>query len=326
MSEAESTGGERADQESAPVAPTVPIWRRALPFVTAVVLLAWVFSGIDWSQFVAAIERTNILGFAAFGIVFSVVLLLADAFATASVYRATIAEVTTADIFVVRGASYLPTMLNYHLGIAWMTWFMAKVKGASLWRMSGATLIVYATTFGALYVLGVVGAILAGERVQGLVPVVVGIGVAAVGYLAVLTWKPRFLTERKLLSPLFETGVVGQLGLFSRRLPHVAVLFVGTWVPFEFFGVHIPVAEAFGLIPVLMLVLAIPLAPQGFGTRDAVALLLLSSFYEGDPAAGRAAVAACTISWGVLLTLIQLPLSLTLMAAAQKRMKPAEAS
>lgn len=308
------------DDVAAP--PPVPLWRRVIPFLVAAALLTWVFTTIDWGEFVAAIARTNILGYAAFGVAFTLVLLLADAYATSRVYRAVVAEVSTADIFVVRGASYLPTMLNYHVGIAWMTWFMAKVKGASLWRMSGATLIVYATTFGALYVLGVAGALLAGERVAGLVPVVVGIGVAAIMYLAVLAWKPAFLTKRQLLAPLFETGVKGQLVLFAQRLPHVAVLFVGTWVPFEFFGVDIPIEQAFALIPVLLLVLAFPIAPQGFGTRDAVALFLLTGFYDGTPEAARAAIAASTISWGVLLTLIQLPLSLGLMAAARKRMQP----
>ena len=100
------------------------------------------------------------------------------------------------------------------------------------------------------------------------------------------------------------------------------MLFVGTWVPFEFFGVHIPVEQAFALIPVILLVLAFPITPQNFKTRDAVTLFLLTSFYDGTPAAARAAIAASTISWGVLLTLIQLPLSLALMAAARKRMRP----
>ena len=291
-----------------------------LPFVVAIALLTWVFTGIDWNEFVEAFKRTNILGFVTFGAVFSLVLLLADAYATSRVYRATIAEVSTADIFVVRGASYLPAMLNYHVGIAWMTWFMARMKGASLWRMSGATLISYATTFGALYSLGLIGAILAGGRVPGLVPVIVGIGVSAIFYLAVVAWEPTFLKRRELFAPLFETGVTGQLALFVQRLPHVALLFVGTWVPFEFFGVHIPIGQAFALIPVLMLVLALPLAPLGFGTRDAMALLLLTSFYEGDPGAARAAIVASTASWGVLLTLIYLPLSLVLMRVARKRM------
>jgi hypothetical protein len=307
------------EAEEQPAIAPVPAWRRFLPFVVAAALLAWVLVGIDWGEFADALTRVNILAFTAFGLVFMLALLLADAFAIAGVYRATVGSVTTTDIFVIRGASYLPTFLNYHVGVAWMTWFVAKVMRTSLWRMSGVTLIVYATTFGALYAFGVVGAVLAGDRIPGLLPPIIGIGIAAIGYLAVLAWKPKALAERRLLAPLFETGVGGQLVLFARRLPHVGVLFVGTWVPFELFHIHIPTAEAFALIPVLMFVLALPLSPQGFGTRDAAAVLLFSGLHGGDPDAAHSAIAACTLSMGVLYTLFQLPLSLVLMSIARKR-------
>ena len=258
------------EEGSAPVAPVVPMWRRVLPFVVATALLVWVFSTIDWGQFVAAIERTNILGYAAFGIVFGVVLLLADAFATASVYRATIAEVITKEIFVVRGASYLPTMVNYHLGIAWMTWFMAKVKGASLWRMSGR----HADRL--RHHLRRALRARRGRRDPRRRPR----AGARPDHHRDRRRGGRLPRRARVEAELPHRAQAALAALRDRRdgparallptAPHVAVLFVGTWVPFEFFGVHIPVAEAFALIPVLMFVLAFPIAPQGFGTRDAV--------------------------------------------------------
>ncbi|MCA9606308.1 MAG: flippase-like domain-containing protein [Myxococcales bacterium] len=313
---------EGAAPAEGPTTPPVPLWRRLLPFVLAGGLLVWVLSKVDLDEFVAALSHTNIPLYVAFAVVFTVALLLADAFATAGVYRAVVADVTTMDVFVVRGASYLPSLVNYHVGQAWMTWFVAQNKGASLWRMSGATLVVYATTFGALWAFGLVGGVMAGERVPWLPPTVIGIGVAAVLYMIVVAIKPRFLAQRRLLSPLFELGVGGQLLHFLRRLPHVAVLFAGTWIPFEFFGVHIPPAEAFGLIPVIMLIVALPLTPQGIGTRDVVAVALLASFHpSSDPNVAESAVLASTLSWGVLLTLVQLPLGLALMASAKKRLQ-----
>lgn len=305
-----------------PPTPAVPLWRRLLPFVTAAALLAWVATRIDLDAFLAALAQTNVALYLAFGVVFTVALLLADAFATAGVYRAVVADVSTMDLFIVRGASYLPSILNHHVGQAWLTWFIAINKGASLWRMSGATLVVYATTFGALWAFGLVGGVLAGERVPWLPPTVVGIGVAAAVYLIVIAVKPAFLAERRLLGPLFELGVKGQLVHFVRRLPHVGVLFAGTWIPFELFGVHVPPGEAFGLIPVIMLIVALPLTPQGLGTRDMVAVSLLASFHASDdPSVAESAVLACTLSWGVLLTLVQLPLGLALMTAAKRRLR-----
>ncbi len=311
------------DEVRGPEVPDVPLWRRVLPFAIASALLVWVATRIDGDAFLAALRQTNIAAFVGFGIVFSLLLLLADAFATAGVYRATVTDVSTADLFIVRGASYLPSMVNYHVGQAWLTWFVAKKKGASLWRMSGATLVVYATTFGGLWAVSFGGGVLAGDRVAWLPPTVIGIGVAALLYLAVIAAKPAALAKRRLLEPLFALGVRGQLLHFARRLPHVLVLFIGTWVPFELFGVHIPTTDALALIPVLMLVVALPLTPQGFGTRDWVAVTLFSGLHSsGDAAAGEAAILASTVSWGVLLTLLQIPLGITLMAAARRRLAP----
>lgn len=307
-----------------PTTPPIPLWRRLMPFAIALALLAWVGARLDVDAFLEALGHTNPWLYAGFGVAFTLALLWADSFATAGVYRAVVADVTTLDVFVVRGASYLPSLVNYHVGQAWLTWFVARHKGASLWRMSGATLVVYATTFGALWAVGLVGGVLAWERVPWLAPIVLGIGVLALLYLAVIALRPASLRGRPLLAPLFELGVAGQLLHFARRLPHVGVLFAGTWIPFELFGVHVPPAEALALVPVIMLVVALPLTPQGIGTRDMVAVSLLAGFHGAEDAAAReAAVVASTLSWGVLLTLVQLPLGLALMTAARRRLRGA---
>ncbi len=302
-------------------APPPPLWRRVLPFGIALALLAWVASRIERDAFFDALAATSPLLYVGFAIAFTLALLLADAFATAGVYRALVADVSTLDLFVVRGASYLPSLLNHHIGQAWLTWFVARSKGASLWRTTGATLVVYATTFGGLWALALAGGVLAGDRVPWLPPTVIGLGVAAVAYLIVIAARPEVLARRPALAPLFELGVTGQLLHFARRLPHVAVLFAGTWIPFELFGIHLGPADALARIPVIMLVVALPLTPQGLGTRDAIAVTLLAGFHASeDPRAAESAVLACTLSWGVLLTLIQAPLGLVLMTAAKRRM------
>jgi hypothetical protein len=96
------------------------------------------------------------------------------------------------------------------------------------------------------------------------------------------------------------------------------VLFVGTWVPFMFFGVHIPFTDALAYIPVIMLVIALPITPQGIGTRDVVALELLSRFAVGTPQEKTATLAAATLSWAGALTLVQATFSPLLMRQARK--------
>ena len=62
---------------------------------------------------------------------------------------------------------------------------------------------------------------------------------AGVLYLGVIAARPRRLAETNLLAPLFEAGVKGHIVALLSRLPHLVVLFLGTWLPFHFFGVTI---------------------------------------------------------------------------------------
>jgi hypothetical protein len=95
------------------------------------------------------------------------------------------------------------------------------------------------------------------------------------------------------------------------------VLFVGTWVPFLFFGVEIPLTHALALIPVLMLVVSLPVSPQGIGTRDVFAQQLFVSYAAGTFEEQRAAVAAATLTWACAITLVQAVLSPIFMRKAQ---------
>jgi hypothetical protein len=124
-----------------------------------------------------------------------------------------------------------------------------------------------------------------------------------------LLWRPAALTSRTVLGPLFELGLGGHLGAALIRLPHVFVQFIGAWVPFFFFGVDIPLSDALALMPALMFVVTLPVSPQGLGTRDALALALLSGYAPGTPAERASTLAATTLSWMCALTVIQLALS-----------------
>jgi hypothetical protein len=76
-------------------------------------------------------------------------------------------------------------------------------------------------------------------------------------------------------------------------------------------------------MPVLMFVVALPVSPQGLGTRDALALALLSGYAPGTPAEQSATLAATTLSWLVALTLVQLAFSPPFMRRAYTLLTPA---
>jgi hypothetical protein len=280
--------------------------------------LAFVLVRLDFRAFAAAVSKTHYLLFFLFTIAFNAALLAADAFATAQVYRATVCPVRYRELFVIRSASYLPSLLNQHLGQAWLTYFMAKVYKAPIWRVAGATLLVYATTFGCVYLLGLAALPFNHGRVLWLAPTIATIGAAGVGYMVVIAIKPKFLRERQASGVLVDAGVRGHLIALLHRAPHILVLFFGTWIPFSFFGVDVPLTDALAYIPVVMLVTALPITPQGVGTRDVVALQLLAGYAPGTPAEQAAAIAATTLSWAGALTLVQAGFSPLFMRRAQR--------
>ncbi|WP_437501829.1 lysylphosphatidylglycerol synthase transmembrane domain-containing protein [Sorangium sp. So ce1099] len=292
--------------------------RRALPFALAIGLVAFVLGRLDFGAFRAALSRVDAPLFGAFAAVFILALLAADTFATVLVYRRLIAPVAFRDFFVLRGASYLPSLLNHHVGQAFITVFLARAHGVPLARVAGATLVVYASWLGCLLLLAAVAVPANGGPLAGSA-LLLGAGVL---YLALLALRPARLARTKLLAPLFEAGVRGHLVALAARLPHLLVLFVGTWLPFGLFGVHIPLGAALTYIPILMVAVTLPLTPQGFGTRDVLAAALFERFAAGATREERlAAVAATTTTWAVALTLVEAALGLALLRGALPHME-----
>lgn len=296
--------------------PTVPVWRRALPFLLALGLLVWVLRRTGMDELRGALSQTNFVLFFAFTFCSTLLTLVADSYATSYVYRRTVCPIRFREFLMIRGASYLPSMLNHNLGQAWLTYFMSKRYSAPLWRVAGATLLVYGTNLAGLLILGAIALLFNTQRVPWLAAVVALGGVAGLAYFAILTWGKRWLGRWQATAPLVEIGVVGHLKAIAIRIPHVCALYLSTWLCFSFFGVWVPAGDALAYVPVLMVVAALPLTPGAVGTRDAVALELLAPF--ASPEHGVSAIAAATLSWFVMLNLSAALISPPLMRRASR--------
>jgi hypothetical protein len=290
-----------------------PFWRRALPFAVALALVAFTLHKVDLPTFARHVAAVNAPAFLLFSVAFVLSLLTADAFATAVVYRRTVAPVSFRELWILRGASYLPSLLNHHVGQAFLTYYVARRHGVSLARMAGGTLLVYVSWMGCLLGAGCIAMAAAGMPL--LWP---GLALAAgVAYLALIALSPAPLARIKLVAPLFEAGLMGHLVALGVRIPHFLVLFLGTWLPFSFFAVDIPPLHALTYIPILMVVVTLPLTPQGVGTRDLVAVTFFERFAAGATHDERlAALAAATASWAVAFTLVEALVGLVLLRRA----------
>jgi len=234
---------------------------------------------------------------------FVLALLTADAVAITHVYVRYVCKVSYREILVLRGASYLPSLINYHVGQAWLTWYVSRAYGAKLARVTGGTLLNYVTIFGSLAILSAAAYPLTGGRIPWLERTLLILGTAALAYAVVIWAKPSRLRHVPGLETLFAAGLVGHLLALLWRLPHMFVLFLGMWLPFRFFDVQIPMGDALAYVPILMLVGALPITPQGVGTRDVIALNLLAAYAPSSKQVDR--VAAATLCWAVTITLVE---------------------
>jgi hypothetical protein len=285
-----------------------------------VLLVVYVVSRIDLREFVDALEPSALALLFGFALVWNVALLTADAFATSRVYRQTVGQVGFRDLWLIRGASYLPSLLNHHIGQGWVTYFLSKIYGASLWRVAGATLVVYLTTLACLLTFAATGMMLRYEELKWMGPVLLPLFVCGLLFLVVVRLKPAFLRRRRFLEPMFEVGVVGHLRHTLYRAPHMFVLFLGSWVPLHLFEVPVPFLDALGLVPPVLLVAALPITPQGVGVRDTLSVHLFAAYAAGTPEQAAARVAASTLGWAAAILLVQAAFSPLLMKRAYLRM------
>lgn len=312
-----SLSTEAPDETAAPPspddAPRDPWWRRAIPFLLAIALIGFAVRKIDLHAFARHLASVNAPAFLAVALLFILALLTADAFGTTMVYRRTVAPIRFRELWVLRGASYLPALLNHHVGQVFLTYYIARMYGVPLARMAGGTLLVYVSWMGCLLGTGCVAMVAAGQPLYYPAAIVV----AGLAYLAIIAVRPAFLARTKLLAPLFEAGLAGHLLAMAVRVPHLVVLFLGTWLPFSFFGVNIPWSSAVVYVPILMVGVTLPITPQGVGTRDLLAVTFFESFAIGATHEERlAAIAASTTSWVVAFTLTEAVLGLFLLRRA----------
>jgi uncharacterized membrane protein YbhN (UPF0104 family) len=309
----------RTSASAAPPAPTARPWyRRWLPFGLAVALLAFTASRIDFDAFVRALAQLDYVGFTAFTLVWAALLLGADALGSYVAYRIAMPGVRWLDLYIYRGASYIPSVANFHVGQAYLTYLMSKLSKVSIGRMAGATLVSYASWMGCL--TGCFALALPFTELPKIyTPVILVTGIA---YLGVIHTKPAALARISFLSPLFEAGVKGHLLALAARVPHLLVLVLGTWVSFFFFGVHIPLGQALVYLPILLVATTLPLTPQGFGTRDALAAFFFEKYATDATHAERLGrLGACTTSWGIMTTIVAVLIGLVCSRFVRRRLR-----
>lgn len=272
--------------------------------------LWWCLAQVDFTEMWRALSGIDHLSFLAFMVVATALMVVADSFALKRVFSRHVGPIDLKTLVVLRSTSHLASIVNFHLGQAWLTWLISRNRKTPVWRVAGATLLGYASTFGALIVLAAGSYLMRPQAFSWLGPVLLGVALTAALYVWVLSKFGAKLRKIESLGVLVDAGFGGHVLAVVERLPHAAVLFLAQWLPFFFFGIDVPPADALALVPILLLVAAMPITPQGIGARDVVAFQLFVPYAPGTPEEAAGQIAAYSLSWAAAITLGQAVVSI----------------
>ncbi len=276
------------------------------PWLVALAILTFLFTRIPRRALFAALEAGPWLSLGAYTFVQVLIVLTADAYATSVSLAITGFRQRFPLIFLARGASYLLGILNYALGQGAFGLYLQR-SGVVTMRAAGIMLFLMIVNLGVLLVVASFG--LMADGYPGLSHLDLsllgyGLFVAVVLYLAIIRLWPRSLRRYQLLAPILEAGLCGHFWAAGGRLPHVLLLVLTYWGALRLWGIPVPLAQGVAMVPIVLLIGALPITPAGLGTTQ-VALVLLFSSYVPLPHSEIRAAAVLAFSliyyfWGIV--------------------------
>ena len=302
-------------------APARELARRYGPWLVTAAIFLFLLHRIPLSALRNGLATGPWLALTAYTLPLAAATLIADAFATQVCLAVTGEPRELWSLILVRGATYLLGLVNYALGQGGIGFYLHRT-GVRAARVTGIILFLMAVNLGALVLTAALGlALPASNRLGAQVQATV-LGGLALGilYLAVVAARPSLLSRREVLAPLFAAGVAGHLKALAGRLPHVLFLALGQWGALWIWGVRIPADHALALMPLVLIVAALPIAPAGLGTLQAAQILLFAPYAAAASAAGReAAVLSFSLAFSILGIAFQAAVGVACLAALKRR-------
>lgn len=278
--------------------------RRALPWLAAVALVAWLFHRVPLDDVRAALRHGSYLALLPWVLLEYVLALPADAFATREALAVVGVRRSFAELLLARAATYLLGLLSYFASLGGIGWWIAR-SGTRASRATGGVLFLMVTNGMAIVLVAAAGLLadLPADRRELLILLIGGTLLGMVVYLAVLAARWRWLAGWSVLAPLFEAGIAGHVRAVATRLPHMLALALLHWGAFRIWGVAVPFVQGTALMAVVLLISALPITPNGLGTTQVLQVLFFSAWAQGATAEARAAdvLAFSLVHWAFSL-------------------------
>ena len=281
---------------------------RIAPWVITLGLLAYLFSKIHFKEVIQATSRAAPWTVPA--VLFcTLVIYLADCLAIWKTFGWFVAKVSFRETLALRGATYLLALVNYTLGQGAFVYFLHRTRGVKVMRAAATVLLIMGINVLLLLFLATVGLLL---EVETLPAFRNGVLIAYAGllvYIALLLWKPAWLTRRAALEVLLTAGLWGHVKALLVRVPHTLTLLLFNHVALAAFGVHVPFLQIVLCLPVVFLAGIIP-AVAGLGPVQGAMVFFFARYASGTPDEREAAVFAASLGSSAIAWCVQILLGI----------------
>jgi hypothetical protein len=263
--------------------------KRVAHYALALAIVSFVLWHTDLAALGNALRSTHLALFASVSAALLILNCAADVFAMQRTFGRFGHYVEYRELFIVKAASYLVAIINYHVGQAAILGYLLK-RGVNLKRATGIMLFLMGINVLTLCLLAGVGTAVVPPEAAPIRTMMLLVAAGLLVYCALLALPPRRIRENGVFAPLIEMGFEGHGYAAAVRLWHVAVLVLWHFFSLRMFAIEVPVSAALLFIPAYLAVGALPVSINGFGGAQLAAIVLFERFAPGAQAGDRRAV------------------------------------
>ena len=289
--------------------------RRIMPWLLAAILFTYLFSRYSVQEVLAAASHLNVLYFLVFLCFYFIYMSLADAGSLQLILNRFGIEARFKKILKLRLASYLMMILNYGVGQGVLAYYIKRQYKVPFAKVSSVLLYIIMMDLYWALTIASVGSFFVTAEIYGHDLVLwiraLWLGASLLLLALFIFWrlpiqeeKLQWLRVRNLFHTFHRARLSDYVMVMLWRFPlHCAT---STYLYFLAlcFGVSIPFAKVVMLLPMAVVIGAIPITPSGIGTIQLACIVLFQDHVSGGPVAiGHVSGAEIIFSMSLLFTL-----------------------
>ncbi len=286
---------------------------RAVMWVAAIVILAWLFKKTPPQEVLSALKRTDPFFFSGVALTFALVTLLTDSVTHYWLFNRFNPSMDFKTVLVTRGESYLLLSLGFLYGQGGLAFLVSRRTGKPLSEVTGSILFIMFNSLVTIMVLPTIALVffidqMASPGFRGSPEWEVMVRWLMISWpliiLHFIFWSNRFknplrVRMKKRLTIAFDKArPVDYLAAIGFRLVQAGNWLIFTWLALRACHVLLPVKSLVLMGPLVLLISAVP-TPGRLGTTQAGWKLLFE--HAADPAS----LIAFSLLWSISISIIR---------------------